>query len=166
MIRRCEANDAKRMSFIINKAAKAYDGVIAADCYHQPYMPEEELEREMKRVTFYGWEANGELVGIMGIEPIKDVTLIRHAYVLPRYQKQGIGNMLLDHIKGLTTTSRLLVGTWADAHWAVAFYQKHGFNLVPDKDKLLTDYWDIPPRQIETSVVMGIEINNNQKELI
>lgn len=158
MIRQCQANDAKRIYFIINEAARAYDGVIAADCYHQPYMPQEELEREMKRVTFYGWEVKGELVGIMGIEPIKDVTLIRHAYVLPQWQKQGIGNKLLSHLKSLITTPCLLVGTWAAAHWAIAFYQKHGFKLLPDKDKLLADYWDIPARQIETSVVMGIEI--------
>jgi GNAT superfamily N-acetyltransferase len=164
MIRRCRANDAPQMYFIINEAAKAYDGVIPADCYHQPYMPEEELEREMKRVTFYGWETNGELVGIMGIEPIKDVTLIRHAYVLPQWQKQGIGKKLLNHLKGLITTHRLLVGTWAAAHWAIAFYQKHNFSLLSDKDKLLADYWDIPRRQIETSVVMGMEINKNQKE--
>jgi len=161
MIRRCQAEDAGKIYSIINEAARAYDGVIEADCYHQPYMPEEELEREMKRVIFYGWEVNGELVGIMGIEPIKNVTLIRHAYVLPQYQNQGIGNRLLDHIKSLTITSTLLVGTWAAAHWAIAFYRKHGFNLLPEKDKLLADYWDIPPRQIETSVVMGIEINNN-----
>ena len=158
MIRRCQANDTTRMYFIINEAAKAYDGIIPADCYHQPYMPEEELEKEMKRVTFYGWEANGELVGIIGIEPIKGVTLIRHAYVLPQWQKQGIGNKLLNHLKSLIATPRLMVGTWAAAHWAIAFYQKHGFSLLPDKDKLLADYWDIPPRQIETSVVMGLEI--------
>ncbi len=161
MIRRCQAEDAGKIYSIINEAAKAYDGVIEADCYHQPYMPEEELEREMKRVIFYGWEVNGKLVGIMGIEPIKNVTLIRHAYVLPQYQNQGIGNRLLDHIKSLTITSTLLVGTWAAAQWAIAFYRKHGFDFIPDKDKLLADYWDIPPRQIETSVVMGIEINNN-----
>ena len=160
MIRKCQVNDATRMYFIINEAAKAYSGVIPADCYHQPYMPKEELEKEMKRVTFYGWEANGELVGIMGIEPIKDITLIRHAYVLPRWQNQGIGRALLNHLKGMVTTSRLLVGTWADARWAIAFYRKHGFRLLPDKDKLLAHYWDIPRRQIETSVVMGIEINN------
>ena len=158
MIRRCQANDTTRMYFIINEAAKAYDGIIPADCYHQPYMPEEELEKEMKRVTFYGWEVNGELVGIIGIEPIKGVTLIRHAYVLPQWQKQGIGNKLLSYLKSLIATPRLMVGTWAAAHWAIAFYQKHGFSLLPDKDKLLADYWDIPPRQIETSVVMGLEI--------
>jgi GNAT superfamily N-acetyltransferase len=161
MIRQCQISDAADMHFIINEAAKAYDGAIPSDCYHQPYMPEEELQKEIKRVTFYGWEeANGELVGIMGIEPIKDVTLIRHAYVLPQWQNQGIGSELLNYLKRLVTTCRLLVGTWADARWAISFYQRHGFRLLPDKDKLLADYWDIPPRQIETSVVMGIEINN------
>lgn len=164
MIRKCQAGDATRICFIINEAAKAYDGFIPADCYHQPYMPHDELEKEMKRVTFYGWEVNGGLVGIMGIEPIKDVTLIRHTYVLPQWQKQGIGNNLLNHLKGQVTTSLLLVGTWAAAHWALAFYQKHGFRLLSDKDKLLADYWDIPPRQIETSVVMGIEVKKNVKE--
>ncbi|MFH1647731.1 MAG: GNAT family N-acetyltransferase [Chloroflexota bacterium] len=157
MIRGCRPNDAGRIYDIINEAARAYDGVIASDCYHQPYMPHDELAREMQRVTFYGWEADGELVGVMGIEPIKDVTLIRHAYVLPRYQHRGIGRKLLEHIKNLTTTPRLLVGTWADARGAIAFYRKQGFKLLPDKYKLLTEYWDIPPRQIEASVVMGTE---------
>jgi GNAT superfamily N-acetyltransferase len=166
MIRRCQANDVPRIFYIINEAAKAYDDVIPADCYHQPYMPEAELAQEMKRVTFYGWEENNELVGIMGIEPIRDVTLIRHAYVLPRWQKQGIGNKLLSHLKNLTSTHRLLVGTWAAAHWAITFYQKQGFSLLPDKDTLLANYWDIPSRQIETSVVMGIEIIRSKKELI
>jgi N-acetylglutamate synthase-like GNAT family acetyltransferase len=161
MIRRCKAKDTSRMYYIINEAAKAYDGVIASDCYHQPYMPMEELEREMKRMTFYGWETDNELVGVMGMEPIKDVTLIRHAYVLPEYQNKGIGRRLLDYLKSLTTTPSLLVGTWAAARWAIDFYRKHGFRLLPDKDKLLKKYWDIPKRQIETSVVMGIEINSN-----
>jgi GNAT superfamily N-acetyltransferase len=161
MIRRCQENEASRIYYVINEAARAYDGTIPADCYHQPYMTEEELEREMKRVTFYGWETDGEIVGVMGIEPVKDVTLIRHAYVLHEYQSLGIGSKLMDHLKSLATTHRLLVGMWASAHWAISFYRKHGFNLLPDKDKLLTDYWDIPPRQIETSVVMGVETNNN-----
>jgi len=113
------------------------------------------LKWEMKRITFFGWEANGELVGVMGFEPIKDVSLIRHAYVLPRWQKQGIGNKLLNHLKSLVTTPRLLVGTWADAHWAIRFYQKHGFILLPDKDKLLRAYWDIPQRQIEAPWFWG-----------
>jgi GNAT superfamily N-acetyltransferase len=146
------------MYLIINEAAKAYEGAIPADCYHRPYMPMAELEAEMKRMTFFGWEAGGELVGVMGFERSKDVTLIRHAYVLPRWQKQGIGSKLLNHLKGLVTTSRLLVGTWADATWAIGLYQKHGFRLLPDKDELLKTYWDIPQRQIETSVVLGIEV--------
>jgi len=146
------------MYFIINEAARAYQGVIPADCYHQPYMSMDELEREMKQMTFFGWEVNGELVGVTGFQPVKDVTLIRHAYVLPQWQKQGIGSRLLDHLKGLVTTSCLLVGTWADARWAIAFYQKHGFSLLPNKDELLKTYWGISQRQIETSVVLGINI--------
>ena len=164
MIRKCLTSDAQRMYFIINEAAKAYEGVIPADCYHQPYMPMDELEREMKRISFFGWEVNGELVGLMGIEPVKDVTLIRHAYVLPRWQRQGIASKLLKQLKSLITTSHLLVGTWADAQWAVAFYQNHGFNLLANKDELLKTYWDIPERQVETSVVLGIDINQNIKE--
>jgi len=158
MIRQCQPDDIDRIYFIINEAAKAYEGVIPADCYHQPYMSIDELEREIKRMTFFGWEVNGELVGIIGFEPIKNVTLIRHAYVLPQWQKQGIGSKLLNHLKGLGTTSRLLVGTWADAHWAIDFYKRRGFNLLPDKDELLKAYWDIPQRQIETSVVLGMEV--------
>ena len=162
MIRQCQSNDTARIYFIINKAAKAYEGVIPADCYHQPYMLMEELKREIKRMTFFGWETNEELVGVMGFESVKDVTLIRHAYVLPQWQKQGIGSKLLDHLKGLLTTSRLLVGTWADAYWAIEFYKRRGFNLLPDKDNLLKTYWGIPQRQIETSVVLGIKYIENK----
>ena len=158
MIRECQPNDINRIYLIINEAAKAYECVIPADCYHQPYMPRDELEQEMKRMTFFGWEVNGELIGIMGFEPVNDVTLIRHSYVLPQWQKQGIGSKLLNHLKGLITTSHLLVGTWADAQWAIAFYQKHGFNLLPNKDELLKTYWHIPHRQIDTSVVLGMEV--------
>jgi len=158
MIRECRGEDTERMYYIINEAARAYEGAIPADCYHQPYMSMEELEREMKRISFTGWEANGELVGIMGSEPVKDVTLIRHSYVLPDWQKQEIGSALLNNLIVGTATPRLLVGTWADARWAIAFYQKHGFSLLNDKDELLKTYWDIPQRQIECSVVMGINI--------
>ena len=157
MIRKCQPSDTERMYFIINKAAKAYKGIIPADCYHQPYMPMDELNQEMGRMNFFGWEANGELVAVVGFQLIKDITLIRHAYVLPEWQKQGIGNKLLSHLKGLVTTSRLLVGTWADARWAIALYVKHGFTLLPNKDELLKTYWNIPQRQIETSVVLGME---------
>ena len=127
MIRTCQLGDIDRIYFIINEAAKAYEGAIPVDCYHQPYMLKAELGREMKRMTFFGWEANGELVGVMGLELVKDVTLIRHAYVLPQWQKQEIGSKLLNHLKGLTITSRLLIGTWADAQWAIDFYKRWGF---------------------------------------
>ena len=159
MIRLCQPGDIQRMYFIINEAARAYKGVIPADCYHQPYMPMDELEQEMKQMTFFGWEENGELVGAMGFQPVQDVTLIRHAYVLPQWQRKGIGSTLLNHLEGLVTTPRLLVGTWADAHLAIAFYQKHGFSLMPDKDELLKTYWNIRQRQIDTSVVLGIKWN-------
>ena len=164
MIRKCQSGDAQRIYFIINEAAKAYEGVIPVDCYHQPYMSMDELEREMKRMSFFGWEVDGELGGVMGLEPIKDVTLIRHAYILSQWQKQGIGGKLLNHARGLVATSRLMVGTWADAGWALDFYQNQGFNLLSEKDELLKAYWDIPQRQIETSVVLGLEINDNKKE--
>jgi GNAT superfamily N-acetyltransferase len=158
MIRQCQPEDFERIYFVINEAARAYEVAIPADCYPQPYMPREELEQEMKRMSFFGWEEDRELVGVMGFQPIKDVTLIRHAYVLPRWQKKGIGSKLLDHLKTLVNTRRLLVGTWADARWAIDFYRKHGFNLELNKDELLETYWDIPRRQIETSVVLGIDI--------
>ncbi len=165
MIHQCQPGDIDKIYFIINEAAKAYEDVIPTDRYHQPYMPREELEREMKRMTFFGWEVNGELVGVMGFEPVKDVILIRHAYVLPQWQKHGIGSKLLSHLKGLVTTSRLLVGTWADARWAIDFYERRGFNLLPDKDKLLKTYWDIPQRQIETSVVLEYKNTDTRNEM-
>jgi GNAT superfamily N-acetyltransferase len=154
MLRICGEKDFAQIYQIINEAARAYDGVIPADCYHQPYMPDDELRREMKRMTFFGWEEDAELVGVMGLEPVKNVSLIRHAYVLPQWQKRGIGSRLLEYIEGQFTGTHLLVGTWADAYWAIEFYQKHGFKLLPDKDNLLRAYWDIPQRQIDTSVVL------------
>jgi len=164
VIRECQPGEIKRIYYIINEAAKVYEGAIPADRYHQPYMPMDELEQEMKQMTFFGMELNGELVGVMGFQPIKDVTLIRHTYVLPRWQRQGISSKLLNNLKCLVTTSRLLVGTWADARWAIAFYEKHGFRLLPNKDELLRTYWNIPQRQVKTSVVLGIEIKNDTKE--
>lgn len=157
MIRKCQANDAQRMYLIINKAAEMYEGIIPADRYRQPYMPMDELTEEMKRIIFFGWEVKGELVGIMGMEPIEDITLIRHAYVLPEHQRKGIASHLLDHIMHLFAGTRLLIGTWADASWAISFYQKYGFRLLSDKDRLLETYWDIPQRQIKTSVVLDID---------
>jgi len=156
-IRICTESDFETMYLIINDAARAYEGTIPADRYHQPYMPKDELRREMKRMTFYGWEEGGKLVGVMGLEPVKGVNLIRHAYVLATYQQKGIGSKLLEHIRNQCDSSRLLVGTWADATWAVDFYKKNDFRLCQDKDQLLKNYWDIPDRQIETSVVLELE---------
>ena len=153
-IRQSRGEDFARIYFIINEAAKAYQGVIPPDCYRQPYMSRKDLEKEIGRITFYGWEESGELVGVMGIEPVKDVTLIRHAYILPEWQRHGIGRKLLIFLMTKVRTPRLLVGTWAAVWWAVAFYEKHGFKLTADKDELLRTYWDISERQVETSVVL------------
>ena len=158
VIRTCGSEDAEEIHVIINEAARAYKGVIPPDRYHEPYMPMDELREEMQRMTFFGWEENRRLVGVMGFQPIEDVTLIRHAYVLPDYQRQGLGSKLLDHLKTLTTSPRLLVGTWSDASWAIEFYEKHGFRLQVNKDELLKAYWDIPERQIETSIVLGMTL--------
>jgi len=158
MIRRLSYEDANTIREIINQAAHAYKGVIPDDCYHEPYMPREELHREMRSITFFSWQAKSKLIAVMGFQPVGDVTLIRHAYVLPDYHRRGIGTILLNHMKKLAETKYLLVGTWADAGWAIEFYQKHGFNFMPNKDELLTKYWDIPQRQIETSVVLCIEL--------
>jgi GNAT superfamily N-acetyltransferase len=159
MIRICRAEDLNDIYGIINEAAKAYAGSIPADCYREPYMTLEELTKEMHRIIFFGWQIQDKLAGIMGLELVKDVSLIRHAYVLPHYQSKGIGSKLLRYIMGQTATPRILVGTWADAHWAIEFYKKHGFNLLTNKDQLLKLYWDISPRQIEASVVLGLGFN-------
>jgi len=130
MIRQLTGSDTDVIYKIVNKAAVAYQGKIPADRYHEPYMPLEELRREMAAMTFYGWEENGELSGVMAIQPVKATTLIRHAYVLPDYQQKGIGAALLEYLKQITKTKELLVGTWADAVWAVEFYKKHGTSVV------------------------------------
>jgi GNAT superfamily N-acetyltransferase len=158
MIRKLSNTDTDAVYEIINRAARAYQGAIPDDCYHEPYMPKEEMQREMSSMTFFGWEEQRRLVGVMGFQPVKDVTLIRHAYVLPDHQRKGIGTILLDQLKQMAMTKQLLVGTWADATWAIDFYQKQDFKLMPDKDELLMRYWDIPQRQIETSVVLGIDL--------
>jgi N-acetylglutamate synthase-like GNAT family acetyltransferase len=154
MIRRCRDNKINEIYSIVNDAAKAYSGHIPADCYHEPYMPLSELQNEMKRVKLFGWEEEGKLLGVMGLEPIKDVTMVRHAYVLTSKQGLGIGHRLLVHLEKQTQTKRLLVGTWKDATWAVDFYKKHGFRVCADKDLLLRTYWDNPGRQNEVSVVL------------
>jgi N-acetylglutamate synthase-like GNAT family acetyltransferase len=141
---------------LVNAAAEAYRGVIPGDCWHEPYMSADELEREIEAgVEFWGYEADGELVGVMGIQDVGDVDLIRHAYVAPASQRSGIGGALLERLTG-STERQILVGTWAAAEWAIRFYEGHGFELVPpDRTaELLRRYWSIPDRQIETSVVL------------
>ena len=164
MIRPCTQADLDRIHAVINDAAAAYEGVIPPDCYHQPYMPLDELQREAARMSFYAWEEDGRLAGIIGFEPIRDATLVRHCYVLPDCQRRGIASALVRHVMSQTTTERLLVGTWAAATWAIRFYEKHGFRLLPDGDALLRTYWDIPARQRETSVVLGRKLSARQEQ--
>ena len=157
LIRKCNDGDVEQIYAIINDTAKVYKGIIPEDRWKEPYMPKSELQNEINEgVTFWGYEEKGELIGVMGIQPIKDVTLIRHAYVRPAYQNRGIGGKLLSALRQKTTRP-LLVGTWADVVWAVRFYEKHGFHLVApeQKDRLLRHYWSIPERQIGTSVVLA-----------
>ena len=156
MIRRCKPTDMESICRIINDGALAYKGIIPWDCWHEPYMSTAELMREMMEMSFFGWEEEGKLLGVMGFQPVKDVTLIRHTYVLRDQQRRGIGSSLLSYAKGLAKTW-LLVGTWSDAIWAIQFYEKHGFRLLPKKDELLRRYWHIPQRQIEASVVLCLE---------
>lgn len=142
---------------IVNAAAEAYRGVIPADRWREPYMSLHELESEITAgVAFWGYGADGVLVGIMGIQRVRDVDLIRHAYVSPGSQRHGVGRALLEHL-ARSTTRRMLVGTWAAAEWAIRFYRRHGFELVSPERKtaLLKTYWTIPDRQIETSVVLA-----------
>ena len=157
MIRRCEDTDLDEMFEIVNDAAQAYKGVIPEDRWHEPYMPMDEMQHEIADgVVFWGYEVDGKLLGIMGIQAVQDVTLIRHAYVRTACQGRGIGGKLLAHLRTLTDRP-ILIGTWADAAWAIRFYQKYGFRLVSteEKSRLLDKYWSIPERQVETSVVLA-----------
>jgi GNAT superfamily N-acetyltransferase len=156
-IRPCREDERTAILEIVNAAATAYRGVIPDDRWHEPYMQSAELEREIADgVAFWGYETGGELVGVMGIQPVADVDLIRHAYVLPARQGEGIGGALIAHLRGLANR-RILVGTWASAEWAIRFYRRHGFEQVTPEAKaaLLRTYWKIPERQIETSVVLA-----------
>lgn len=158
MIRPCTENDTDSICAIINDGAQAYKGIIPADCWREPYMSLSELQHELQAgVKFWGYENDaGALVGVMGIQQVRDVTLIRHAYVRTANRQFGIGTQLLAHLRALTSLP-ILIGTWADATWAIAFYKKHGFRLLKPHEKncLLKRYWTIPQRQIETSVVLA-----------
>jgi len=157
MIRPCDARDFAEIWTIVNDGARAYQGIIPADRWSEPYMSGEHLEHEIDEgVLFWGYEENATLLGVMGIQHVQDVTLIRHAYVRPSQQKRGIGTLLLQHLRQLTDRP-VLIGTWADASWAIRFYEKHGFRRLSaqEKDLLLRKYWRIPERQAMTSVVLA-----------
>jgi GNAT superfamily N-acetyltransferase len=157
MIRPCTDCDVAAIFEIINDAAQAYKGVIPDDRWHDPYMPLAELQREIADgVTFWGYEENAGLLGVMGIQDKGEVCLIRHAYVRRDGQHRGIGTRLLTHLESMATKP-ILIGTWATATWAVAFYERSGYRLLPEaeKSRLLRKYWRIPQRQVETSVVLA-----------
>ena len=155
---RAPADDATMVA-IINEAAQAYRGVIPADRWHQPYMPADELAKEIADgIVFWVAEEDGRVLGVMGIQDKGDVALVRHAYVAKTLQRKGVGTALLRHVQGLTAKP-ILIGTWAAAAWAIDFYRRNGFTVVPPatKDRLLRTYWSIPARQVETSVVLADE---------
>ncbi|MCL5877864.1 MAG: GNAT family N-acetyltransferase [Candidatus Bathyarchaeota archaeon] len=157
MISKLSSKDFQAIYTIINDASFAYKGKIPQDCFKEPYMPQEELQAEIESgVQFYGITQDGELAAVMGIQPVGEVALIRHAYTLASHQRQGLGEKLLNYLLGLAETERVLVGTWELATWAIKFYQKHGFELLSreETNKLLHKYWNIPERQVETSVVL------------
>jgi N-acetylglutamate synthase-like GNAT family acetyltransferase len=157
MIRRCDARDFESIYAIINDGAQAYKGIIPADRWTEPYMSREKLQHEIDDgVVFWLYEDTGICVGVMGIQQVQDVTLIRHAYVRTTSRNQGIGALLLSHLRKMANNP-VLIGTWADAVWAIRFYERHGFQIVApgEKQRLLKKYWTVPDRQIETSVVLA-----------
>jgi GNAT superfamily N-acetyltransferase len=142
---------------VINDAATAYKGKIPADRWKEPYMDAQEIKEEIQNgVQFYGYVENNNLIAVMGIQLVNDVTLIRHAYTLTNHQRKGIGEKLLKHLLILAQTKRILVGTWEAAQWAVKFYEKHGFSLFSreETNNMLEMYWNIPERQVATSVAL------------
>jgi GNAT superfamily N-acetyltransferase len=158
MIRCCREDDREAILEIVNAAAEAYRGVIPGDRWREPYMPAAELDAEIADgVEFWGHDDGGELNGVMGVQDVGDVDLIRHAYVRPGIQGRGIGGALLEHLMSLRNGREILVGTWAAAEWAIRFYARHGFQQVSaeEKTRLLRTYWTIPERQVETSVVLA-----------
>ncbi len=155
-IRACDDSDLEVVLAIINDGARAYGGHVPTDRLHDPYMTLDELRREiLAGVRFWGVASGSELDAVMGIQDVGDVTLIRHAYVRTRAQRKGLGARLLSHLRTLSTRP-FLIGTWAAAEWAIRFYERHGFQLVTvaEKNRLLRTYWNIPDRQVETSVVL------------
>ncbi len=157
IIRRCTDMDLHAIFEIINDAASAYKGVIPPDRWHDPYMSQDQLRHEIDAgVRFWGLDNDNELAGVMGIQDKGEVTLLRHAYVRTALRNKGIGTRLLKHLEPMSDKP-ILIGTWAAADWAVQFYQKNGYCLVSieEKNRLLRQYWSIPERQVETSVVLA-----------
>jgi N-acetylglutamate synthase-like GNAT family acetyltransferase len=157
MIRKCTDSDFEGIYGVINEAAQAYKGVIPNDRWHEPYMPRIQLRKEIEDgVCFWGIEEGRALVGVMGIQDKGEVCLIRHAYVKTNCRNMGMGTRLLRHLESMTEKP-ILIGTWSDATWAIRFYQKNGYRLLREAEKndLLTKYWNIPERQVETSVVLA-----------
>jgi len=157
MIRDCGLRDFDAMLDIVNQAAEAYRAFIPAEEWQVPYMPAEELHQDLAAgVSFVGWEEAGSLVGIMGLQPVRDVSLIRHAYVRPEWQRRGVGSALLGELCRRTQRP-MLIGTWAASSWAIRFYEMHGFLCVPEgrREVLLRRYWTVPATQIAASVVLA-----------
>ena len=167
MIQAFQSTDLPVVYEIINDSAQAYKGIIPADRWHEPYMPLNELIEQIgSGVQFFCYKEDGLILGVMGIQDKQDVMLIRHAYVRTIVRNKGIGRELLTHLCQ-TTTLPILIGTWADATWAIAFYLRNGFHLVDSshKNDLLKTYWNIPERQVETSVVLSNELYHHAEKL-
>ena len=157
MIKECTESEYSEILYIINDAAERYRNVIPDDCWKEPYMPERELLNAFEeKVQMFGYMQDDKLISVMGFQKIMDVVLIRHAYTLTEYQGKGAGSTLLKYLLDKNKGSRLLVGTWIDAKWAIKFYEKFGFVLHEKKESntLLEKYWNIPPKQIEHSIVL------------
>jgi len=157
MITEYTNSDISNILYVINDAALKYKGAIPDDCWHEPYMSERELIDEFSdEVRMFGYHHNNKLIGVIGIQEVKDVILIRHAYTLTSHQNKGVGSVLLEHLLKKNQNSRLLVGTWKNATWAIRFYEKFGFILHAKEQStlLLKKYWKIPSKQIKNSVVL------------
>ncbi len=164
MIREYKKSDSSKILYVINDAAIRYKGIIPDNCWHEPYMSEQKLVNEFNAgVCMYGYHHNNKLIGVIGIQEVKDVILIRHAYTLTFYQGKGIASELLKYLLKKNTNSRLLVGTWRDATWAIRFYEKFGFILHTKEQStlLLKKYWEIPSQQIENSIVLERQLRSN-----
>ena len=164
MIREYNKSDSSKILYVINDAAIRYKGIIPDNCWHEPYMLEQELVNEFNAgVRMFGYNRNKKLIAVIGIQKIKDVILIRHAYTLTSYQGRGTGSTLLKYLLKKNKNSRLLVGTWKSAIWAIRFYEKFGFtpHTKNQATQLLKKYWKIPSQQIKNSVVLERQLGSN-----